>query len=111
MSSLWWVGIVLFFAAFYVRNRLRSRKAHALVEKAGALLLDVRTAAEFQSGHLKGAVNVPLDKLGKRPRDLPGKERPLVVYCRSGARSAAAVQQLKALGYETVVNLGPMSAW
>jgi len=91
------------------RRSAASERAHELVG-AGALLLDVRTRGEFASGHLQGAVNIPVQELGARSRELPGKDRPVVVYCRSGARSAAAAEELGRLGFSTH-NLGPMSAW
>jgi rhodanese-related sulfurtransferase len=86
-----------------------SEEAHTLVEQ-GALLLDVRTREEFGGGHIEGAVNIPVQELPRRAKELPQKGRPIVVYCRSGARSAAAAGELRKLGYD-VHDLGPMSAW
>jgi phage shock protein E len=85
-------------------------KAHALVQ-AGARLLDVRTPSEFATGHLAGAINIPLDDLPRRVDELKGKEAPVVVYCRSGARSAAATRVLKSKGLVDVHDLGAMSRW
>jgi len=90
-------------------RRADSLRAHELVEQ-GALLLDVRTREEFANGHLPGAVNVPVGELAARTRELVSPKRPIVVYCRSGARSASAASQLGHLGVE-VHDLGPMSAW
>jgi len=72
----------------------------------GATLLDVRTAMEFSSGHLPGAVNVPLGSI--EPSRLGDKNQPIVVYCASGARSAHAVRQLRKAGFGQVLDLGPM---
>jgi len=66
----------------------------------GALLLDVRTPAEFAEHHVAGSVNIPVQELSGRLQDVGPKTRPVVVYCRSGARSASAAQQLKRAGYE-----------
>jgi phage shock protein E len=76
--------------------------------EAGAMLVDVRTPEEFEAGHIDGAVNVPVDQVGASSA-FDGQEQ-LVVYCRSGRRSAAAAQQLAGMGFE-VLDLGPMSAW
>jgi rhodanese-related sulfurtransferase len=86
----------------------RSAEAHRLVSE-GATLLDVRTPAEFSSHHVEGALNVPVDQVGARLSEIP-RERPVVVYCRSGGRSARAAEELRAAGY-TVHDLGGIAAW
>jgi rhodanese-related sulfurtransferase len=76
----------------------------------GALLLDVRTPEEFRDRHLDGAVNIPVQELAGRVSELGAKERPVVVYCRSGARSASAARLMKNAGYE-VVDIGGIGNW
>jgi len=83
-------------------------EAHRLVD-AGALLLDVRTAEEFSTGHLPGATNVPVQELESRLSEVGDQNRPVVVYCRSGARSARASGILRAHGFRSVSDLGAMS--
>lgn len=90
------------------RGRIGREEAHAKVEQ-GAVLLDVRTPGEFAGGHVEGAVNIPVQALGERLGELE-KDRPLVVYCRSGARSHAAVKLLRDRGYDAH-DLGPRHAW
>ncbi len=85
------------------------QEAHQLVAN-GALLLDVRTREEFREHHLKGAVNIPVQELGARIGEAGSTERPVVVYCRSGGRSATAAAMLKAAGYR-VVDLGGIHNW
>lgn len=86
-------------------------EARALVDQ-GALLLDVRTPGEFSAGHVSGAVNVPVSELEEKLATLPeNKERPIVVYCQSGRRSAAAKKVLEKAGYTKVSDLGGMSNW
>ena len=85
------------------------RQAARAAVAAGALLLDVRSAEEFAAGHLPGARNLPVDQVAARIDEVP-TDRPLVVYCRSGRRSASASATLRARGLE-VIDLGPMSAW
>lgn len=69
---------------------------------AGAHLVDVRTAEEFADGHLRGAVNVPVDELGARMGDLPAGD--LIVYCAVGVRAHVAEQALRQRG-RTVANV------
>lgn len=81
----------------------------ALVQK-GALLVDVRTPDEYASGHVDGALNLPVQELPARLSELGPTSRPVVVYCRSGARSARAAELIRQAGYQ-VKDFGPMSAW
>lgn len=64
----------------------------------GALVVDVRTPAEFAQGHATGAVNIPLDRLQDGMRTLD-KHRPIIACCRSGFRSASATAQLMNEGF------------
>lgn len=82
--------------------------ARDLLQK-GATILDVRSPAEFAAGHVEGAVNIPVDVLGARLSQLGPKTRPVVLYCRSGARSAAAASMLKQAGYTEIADVGAMS--
>ncbi len=75
----------------------------------GALLLDVRTAEEFASDHVPGAKNIPVQELAARAGELREARR-VVVYCRSGARSATAARILREQGQD-VLDVGPMSAY
>jgi phage shock protein E len=77
----------------------------------GALLLDVRTPAEFAEGHIHGALNIPIQALPERMSELSDADRAIVVYCRSGMRSARARQMLRRAGHTTVHDLGAMSNW
>ena len=70
----------------------------------GATIVDVRTPAEFSRGHVKGSVNIPLDKLSSQASKLKGKT--LVLCCASGMRSGSAVSMLKSKGFESVYNGG-----
>lgn len=65
----------------------------------GALLLDVRTPAEVATGAPNGALNIPVQELATRLHELP-RDRTIVAYCRSGVRSASAVEQLVAAGFD-----------
>jgi phage shock protein E len=73
----------------------------------GALLIDVRTGAEFASGHLPDAINLPLDEIETElPRRVRDKSQVLLLHCQSGVRGGVAKKKLNALGYTNAFNLG-----
>lgn len=78
-----------------------------------ALVLDVREDKEWAEGHIPRAKHIPLGKLGERMAELDKfKDKPVLVNCRSGMRSASACKQLKKAGFTTVYNLaGGIMAW
>lgn len=79
------------------------------VIKNGACLVDVRSQGEFASGSVKGALNIPLDSLPHCLNQLKGKKS-IVLFCRSGARSAQAKRILEKSGYKNVLNGGTWQA-
>ena len=74
------------------------------------LLLDVRTDEEFKSGHITGAKLAPYDGLAASFSE-ENKDRPIVVYCRSGRRSAIAQETLSGMGYRQVSDFGGIGSW
>lgn len=85
-------------------------EARRLVEN-GARLVDVRTPEEFAVAHVPGAVNIPVQDLGRRMEELEPKDQPVVVYCQSGNRSGRAARLLEDAGYTKVHDLGAMNRW
>ncbi len=75
--------------------------------KQGAFLVDVRTPAEFSAGSVKGAVNIPLDKILSQLASFKNKKH-IVVFCRSGSRSSQAKSALERSGLQNIINGG---AW
>ena len=76
-------------------------------EKAKGVWIDVRSAEEFNAGHLQDAVNIPHDKIIARIQAVsPDKHAPVNLYCRSGRRAEAALNELKNAGYTNVTNHG-----
>ncbi|HOZ79953.1 MAG TPA: rhodanese-like domain-containing protein [Ferruginibacter sp.] len=73
----------------------------------GAFLVDVRTPGEFNSGHVKGSVNIPLDSVTQQLAKFKGKKN-IIVFCRSGNRSGQAKSILEQHGFTNVINGG---AW
>lgn len=84
--------------------------AQARVAAGEAVLLDVREQAEWDSGRIAGAIHIPLAELVSRQDEIP-ERLPLVVVCRSGGRSAYAVELLLRAGYDAVNLAGGMKAW
>ena len=81
------------------------------VAAKGAHLIDVRTEAEVAQGVIGGAVHIPLHLLPLRAGDVP-QDKPVVIYCRSGARSAQACAFMAAQGFENMHNLaGGILSW
>ncbi len=70
------------------------------VLKRGAVLIDVRTRQEFKDGHINGSINIPLAQIPKQVKKIKLKKKPIVLYCRSGARAASATTHLKNAGIE-----------
>ncbi len=86
------------------------RDAAALINTQRPFILDVRRAAEFSEGHIEGALNIAHTRLLARLNDVP-RDRPILVHCRSGARSARACSLLQRHGYAATNMAGGMLAW
>ena len=78
-----------------------------------AIVVDVRTAKEYATGHIEGAINIVWDNNFKTSLQAANlsKEQPLAVYCRSGRRSKEASEKLVKLGYSNVVEFGGILDW
>ncbi len=82
------------------------------INTADALLLDVRTPSEYSEGHIEGALLYPLNTIEDSIETaIPNKSTEIIVYCRSGNRSAEAVEILVTLGYTNVYDLGGIIDW
>ncbi len=68
----------------------------------GAVIIDVRTIGEFRDGHLKGSKNIPLDTINGKLSEIKKLDKPVIVCCRSGMRSAQAASVLKSVGIEVI---------
>lgn len=91
-------------------DRISPQEYQTTVATQQHMLIDVRTPEEFRAGHIPGAVNISLQSLPERMATLP-KDQPLIVYCRSGARSSNAAQMLTRAGFEQVSDLGGIITW
>jgi rhodanese-related sulfurtransferase len=79
---------------------------YAQLVKDGAVILDVRSKIEFESGHIKNSLNIPVDQLHNNLSRLKDKNKPIITCCASGMRSASAKAILKGAGYKEVYNGG-----
>ena len=109
MSGIWLACIGAAFVTVFVLKRMsfvspETARQHL---QQGALVVDVRSAGEYEGGHLPGAVNIPLGELRESlPRRVKDKNQFVLLHCLSGTRSGIAQRQLKSLGYQNVFNLG-----
>ena len=78
-----------------------------------AVVLDVRTQEEYDSGHIKGAVLLPVDAITEETARevIPAKDTQVLVYCRTGNRSVTASKALAQLGYTEVYEFGGINTW
>ena len=76
-------------------------------QKAKGIWIDVRSAEEFNDGHLQDSINIPHDQIVERIKAVsPDKDAPINLYCRSGRRAEVALTELKKAGYTNVTNHG-----
>lgn len=108
-----WITNVILLAVVVVAYTLLKRRgqippADALQHlRNGALVVDVRSAAEFRAGHLPDTVNMPLEVIETAlPDRVKDKNQPILLHCQSGMRSGVAMGKLKAMGFQNVFNLG-----
>lgn len=123
MENIWWIGLALGSGAMLLWPMLRGgvsgatevspAEAVLLINRENALVLDVREEAEFAAGHIPEAKNIPLSKLAERAGELRKyQQKPLLVTCQGGMRSANACGQLKQAGFTRLYNLkGGLAAW
>jgi phage shock protein E len=112
MSNTYWVFYVLVVIGI-VGFMLMRRAGQVPVKegqelmKRGAMVIDVRTPAEFNTGHLSQAFNMPMDELeGMLPNQVKDKSRVILVHCKTGLRSKKAKSLLTRRGYTNVFDLG-----
>ena len=94
-------------------RKITSQEAKTLMDsRKDLIVLDVRTPAEFDDSHIENAINLANETIGSvGPSLLPDLNATILVYCRSGARSAQASRKLSALGYTQVYDFGGIINW
>jgi phage shock protein E len=109
-TIVWIVGIAVVAMVFMKRASSASPEVLRKHLQEGALVIDVRSPEEFRADHVSGALNIPLNELQERlPREVPDKNRVLLLHCLSGMRSRNGQRQLQRLGYTNVLNLGSLA--
>jgi phage shock protein E len=110
MTPTTWILLAV-FAAFLVGKTIKGRMASkraAEVMQTGAVVLDVRSAGEWEQGHHPDAIHIPLDELKARMKDVGPTNTPVIVYCHSGGRAMVAARMLRRAGYQDVINAGSL---
>ena len=94
------------------RQISQEEAAEIMNKQEDFLLLDVRTQAEYEDGHIPGAICIPNETIGAGELpELPDKNQRILVYCRSGNRSKQAAEKLAKLGYTDVLEFGGINTW
>lgn len=111
------VIVIVLVAVNIISNRGISQvnvaAAKTMIDDSGTTIIDVRTPEEYRSGHLKNAMLMPVSEIAGRIGEIDSlKDRPILVYCHAGNRSASASQVLRRNGFTRISNLrGGITAW
>ncbi|MBR0160511.1 MAG: rhodanese-like domain-containing protein [Oscillospiraceae bacterium] len=95
-------------------RKISFSEAHTLLQENPSItLLDVREEPEYLSGHARDALLLPVDEINAESAEamIPAKDKPIMVYCRTGRRSARAAKLLSDLGYEDIRDIGGLVGW
>lgn len=94
-------------------RQVSQQEAQSMMQtESGYVIVDVRRADEFATGHIPGAINIPNESIDKsQPVALPNLDQLIMVYCRSGNRSKQAAKKLAAMGYTNIVEFGGINTW
>lgn len=92
--------------------KISPKDAKEIMDNEESIFLDVRTKDEYDQGHIEGAVLLPVDEISSKAEEvLKDKKAKILVYCRSGNRSATAAKALIKMGYENVLDFGGIIDW
>ena len=94
-------------------QKISAEQAKSRMDSGDAVIVvDVRTQEEYNESHIKGAVLIPNETITtENPEALPDKDAEILVYCRSGNRSAQAAQKLAEMGYTNIKDFGGITNW
>jgi rhodanese-related sulfurtransferase len=111
--ATFWILSLLSFSAFSANVSNISQQELLEADTKNLIIVDVRTPAEFKEGHVPNAINVPLSEIIDNPAILASsKEKPIVLYCRSGYRAGKAAEALHKEGHQNLSHLeGDMQGW
>lgn len=96
-----------------VARVISAEEAHEMMSSQQVVVLDVRTQEEYDEGHVRDAVLLPFDAIAEETAlaAIPSKDCVVLVYCRSGRRSAEAAARLSEMGYGRVYDFGGIQSW
>jgi phage shock protein E len=95
-----------------VYQKITAAEAKVLMSDKGVIVLDVRTAEEFEQGHIPGALLLPNTDIATQAAVvLPDKNAKILVYCQGGVRSQSASNELLSMGYTSVIDFGGINDW
>lgn len=96
-----------------IYRKISAQEAKEIMDKTNNyVLVDVRTVQEFNSGHIEGAVLIPSNLInGTSIKELPDKKALILLYCRSGRRSADAAERMLEMGYTNIYDFGGIIDW
>ena len=93
-------------------SKIKAEQAKEIIDSQDVIILDVRTPAEYEEGHIEGALLIPdYDLRASAEGKLPDKDAKILMYCRSGSRSRAAAKALINMGYTDVHDFGGLMSW
>ena len=104
------VILLCLLALLFLKKRFFDNTDYKAMLASGGIIIDVRSEAEFYSGHIKNSLNIPLGDLPSKLDCLKGKDQVIITCCASGIRSAGAQKLLSSKGYTNVVNAGGWSS-
>ncbi|MDO4753628.1 MAG: rhodanese-like domain-containing protein [Bacillota bacterium] len=95
-----------------VYTKITAEEAYEMMKNQEVIIVDVRTEAEYKTGFIPNAVLIPNESIGDTPpAELPDKDATILLYCRSGNRSAQAANKLIKMGYTKVYDFGGINSW
>ncbi len=93
-------------------SMITAQEAKQIMDNEDVVIMDVRTKDEYDQGHIKDSLLLPLDQLDDNAEEkVPDKSKKILVYCRSGVRSATAAHKLLNMGYTNIHNFGGIIDW
>ena len=96
-----------------VYMNITAEQAKQMMDSGDVIVLDVREQSEFDAGHIKDAVLLPVGTINEKSAAavIPSKDSTVLVYCRSGNRSKTASEKLVKLGYKNIYEIGGINSW
>ena len=92
-------------------TKISAKEAKEMMDTQDVIVVDVRTQAEYDESHIENAILITNETIDGEPSELPDKDVTILVYCRSGNRSAEASAKLADLGYTNVYDFGGIIDW